>query len=154
MRWPITIIVALLGGFAFALLVFLMHDSSAELRASIEVVLKRKLNLPNASISQEFLAGRRETDPDGFWAVELGDESLNLEKALANSEFGKSDDDDNRFFRSTIEKAFGKALPNGYRSYEANLALGDGTICPSTLCNIVILFATDEQTMYVQIWKN
>jgi hypothetical protein len=146
-------VVALLGVMALLIVGFVTKDRSAELKKSIATLLEGQLKLQHASIDQEKLPGWKETDPSGFWIVSVGDKSMLLDGALTNSGFRRSDEDDDRYFRSSIQEAFGKNIPDKYRSFEGNFPLGEGTICPSMACNIVLLVADDETTIYVEIWK-
>jgi hypothetical protein len=145
--------VLIVGVVAIVSVGFLFSDRSTELKSSLGVVLKERLALQNSSVTKESLAGRMETDPSGYWSVEIGEAAISIEKAMVDAGFKRSNDDDERYFRSAVQRALETSDLHAFRSYEATLVLGKGTICETTSCNVVILVAEGEQSLFIEIWR-
>jgi hypothetical protein len=132
---------------------FLLHDRSAELNRSLEVLLREHLKLASPRVTQTALTGRKNTDPSGYWSVVVDEEPSKFAIALRDAGFQQSDDDDDRFFRSLLQRELKGGDLTAYHAFEAHLTLGDGTICETYRCNVVILFTDESPTIFIAIWK-
>lgn len=132
---------------------FLLRGPSTELARSIEVVLVERLGLSGAQITQAALSGRMETDAHGYWSVDIGPGSEQLMRVLRSVGFGQSDEADTQYFKSAVQRELNSADLAAYRSFEASVALGGGTICEKTACSVVLLLAEGQSTMFVAIWR-
>jgi hypothetical protein len=132
---------------------FLLKDQSAELNRSIELVLNEKLKLPTAHIVQEALIGRRETDANGYWSVAATVPAGDLAIALSNAAFGESNSDDAKYFRSEVQRELKTGDLSEFRAFEASMNLGEGTICETNACNVVVLLGEGKENFFVVIWK-
>lgn len=132
---------------------FLLRDRSAQLARSIEVVLVERLDLSGAHITQAALSDPLETDSHGYWSVDIGSSSEQLVRVLRNVGFGESDQVDTEYFKSAMQRELSSGDLAPYRSFEASVALGGGTICDKSACSVVVLLAEGQQTVFVAIWR-
>ena len=153
----VTVIVGTIALFAAAVVVivagFLFADRSVELNHSLEVLLHEHLKLASARVTQTALTDRRETDAGGYWSVDVDEEPRKFAVALRDAGFGQSYDDDERYFRSLLQRELNSGDLARYHAFEAGLAPGDGTICETLPCTVVILFTDESPTIFVAIWK-
>jgi hypothetical protein len=146
----ITLFVALVALFAAG---FLFEDRSVQLNHSLEVVLREHLKLASARVTQTALTGRKEIDAGGYWSVVIDEEPRKFAVALRDAGFGQSDDDDERYFRSLLQRELNGGDLTRYHAFEASLTLGGGTICETNSCNVVILFTDESPTIFIAIWR-
>lgn len=128
-------------------------DRSEQLNRSLEVLLREHLKLAAPRVTQTALTGRKDTDPSGYWSVVVDEEPSKFAIALRDAGFGQSYDDDERYFRSLLQRELNGGDLARYHAFEAGLTLGDGTICEKYPCNVVILFTDESPTIFVAIWK-
>jgi hypothetical protein len=132
---------------------FLLRDESAELTRSLEVVLHERLHFEEAHITQAALSGRRETDADGYWSVDVRGSAEEIIQALQRAGFGESDQTDTEYFKSVVRDELNTEDIVSYRAFEASLVLGSGTICEEMPCTVVILLAPERSKAFVAIWR-
>ena len=154
----LTAIVGTIAVFAAAVVVFvagfLFDDRSVELNHSLEVLLREHLKLASPRVTQTALTGRKDTDSSGYWSVVVDEEPSKFAIALRDAGFQQSSyDDDERYFRSLLQRELNGGDLTAYHAFEAGLALGDGTICETYSCNVVILFTHESTTIFIAIWK-
>jgi hypothetical protein len=125
---------------------------SAQLNHSLEVLLRERLNLASARITQSALAPW-ETDTNGFWAVVVDEMPSKIAIALRDAGFGQSDDFDEPYFRSLLRNELNGGDLTAHHAFEAHLTLGDGTICETYSCTVIILFTDESPTIFIAIWR-
>jgi hypothetical protein len=150
-------IVGTIALFAATIIVFvagvLFEDRSVQLNHSLEVVLREHLKLSSARVTQTALTGRKEIDASAYWSVVIDEEPRKFAVALREAGFGQSNDDDERYFRSLLQRELDGGDLTTYRAFEAGLTLGSGTICEAYPCNVVILFTDESPTIFIAIWR-
>ncbi len=147
----------MLALFAAAVVVFvagiLFEDRSAQLNRSLEVLLREHLKLVSARVTQAALAGRKEIDASGYWSVVIDEEPRNFAVDLRDAGFGRSNDSDERHFRSLLQRELNAGDLGKYHAFEAGLTLGAGTICEVSPCTVVILYTNETPTIFIAIWR-
>lgn len=144
--------IALIAALITMIADFVFQDQSQELRKSLRVLAHRRLEA-SYEVRRESLSGAHETDASASWALDLATTPADYATWLKPHGFAKSNDDENDEFRRQLEADESVTLPPAYRSYEARMALGKGTICESLPCDIVVLAAPGNPRIFVMIWK-
>ena len=84
--------------------------------------------------------GRKEIDASGYWSVVVDEEPRKFAVALRDAGCGQSYDDDERHFRSLLQRELNGRDLTRYHAFEADLTLGGGTICETYPYNVVIFY--------------
>ena len=116
------------------------RDRTAELRVSLQQIEKR-VHRADAAMEREFLSDAQGTGVSAAWALDVWRPADDVAAWLAPAGFKEADTRDDRRLRQHVEQEFGLALPPDYRSFGARLALGQGSVCERSRCEVVVLAA-------------
>jgi hypothetical protein len=124
------------------------------LRKGLDVLLRERLGV-------HYKIERESLEPDGFdpagdWWIVLENVPPDFRAKLAASGFGENAESDRSYNVFAARTQFGYAtVPDGERSFESELTLGDESCCAREGfgCNVLILFRDGDPNVFVRIWK-
>lgn len=124
------------------------------LRKGLDFLLRERLGV-------RYKVERESLEPDGFdpagdWWIVLESAPPDFRAKLEASGFGENDESDRSYNVFAARTQFGYAtVPDGDRSFESELTLGDESCCAREGfgCNVLILFREGDPNIFVRIGK-
>jgi hypothetical protein len=150
-RTLIVIAIALLAIPAAVFLAIQLKDDADELSTSLRVVLVEQLDVGEYTVAQERLDAQS-MDSGGIWKITLEDDAT-LDSKLAAENYRLGPESESRYFRGEAGSHLATLIPESYVALAHEARLGPGSICVELECNVVVLRASSNRTIYVFIWK-